>query len=77
MSGIGPLDFLFCEKCEEHIKGPPLLHLVSVNAKDLPVASRKDRVGPEIEIKYRPLCPVCTGSLIQKYIEVIVNIDNT
>jgi hypothetical protein len=75
--GVGPLDFLYCEKCEEHIKSAPLFayemdHLV---VPPMTTEERQRRIAPEIAFKIKPLCPVCEGPLIQKYVSVTVNID--
>lgn len=71
----GPLDYLFCQKCDKHVEEYSLGYNgienwgPFFNVKDL-----KDRVMPEIKVRLKPGCITCGSDLIQKYFTVNVTV---
>lgn len=70
--GVGPFEFLFCEKCNRHVERYMLDYkdLKAVKVGDLSDEDRKKRVAPTIHFKVLPRCVDCNMQLIQKYVTV-------
>lgn len=62
-SDIGPLDYLFCRKCDEH-KYTCYFHYTSI-----------EQTNEGFRLGARPKCNDCNEFLIQKYQKVVVRLE--
>lgn len=70
--GVGPLDFLFCERCNKHLEERPGMDWEVQPLEPLSDADRQARICPTIYVKGFPVCPKCGSRVAQKYVSVSV-----
>lgn len=74
MSDIGPLDFLYCIKCDRHVDSYLPEMKVDIDKKAMSEEDKMNRVAPVVNVSMRPICLNCRTPLIQKFVSVTVEV---